>query len=361
MAPLIDLAASRTEQQWLYERRELARSPSILEGMKPAEELRQRQRMIQVVWQLKDALGATQLVAATAATFLQRFYMRETFQKYDKIIMAGAATYLACKNEENPTSIKTVVQNLLGQRRGLVGRRYINQYQDPLRQETQTEEFRSVRKQLVAYEEVLLSTLCFDLTVRHPHFFVLETAKRAWKDDEAAKNVGKVGWHFANESLALPLCLLYRPHLVAAACIVLACAQLDLPLPAVPLSRDEQITLHESMDSEEGEEPPAFEEEVYWLDVLEVQPEELEEPVADILHIFTRAEDEFVVQSGARLAEWVRPVLASLPRRPSPASADPAPPSALPGIPTATSPLPNGDAGDEDAEADVKMKASAVA
>lgn len=77
--------------------------------------------------------------------------------------------------------------------------------------------------------------------------------------------------------LALPLCLLYRPQLIAAASFVLACAQLDQPLPPSPGSLSEQRALHELeiQEAEEGEEPAPFVPRMGWMDLLEINPEEL--------------------------------------------------------------------------------------
>ncbi|GAA5911651.1 hypothetical protein JCM6882_006930 [Rhodosporidiobolus microsporus] len=310
MTPLIQVAASSTEQQWYYTRQELARPPSVREGMKLSQERRLRQKAVKTIWKFKDALFLKQATITTAATLMHRFYMRETFQQYDYLLGAAAATFLASKSEEEPRSLKTLTQFVLDMRRGT----YNGQKRAP---ETSRPEFTDLRRKITLVEETMLRAMCFDLTVRDPHWVALKTVKRVWKEDEAGTNVARVAWAFLNDVLYHPLCLFHRPHLLAAASLLLACAQLSLPLPPRPLSLDEQRTLHET-DAEEGEEAPPFVPEVYWLDLLDVRKEELEAAVEDLLDGYKVAQEAFVQQQAVQLATLVTPLFASL--SPSPSS-----------------------------------------
>ncbi|GAA5971633.1 hypothetical protein JCM11641_000666 [Rhodosporidiobolus odoratus] len=322
MAPLLDVAASSTEQQWYYSHQELQQSPSIAAGLRPSDERKARQDAIKFVWKLKDGLGVRQSVVTTAATFIHRFYMRESVQTWDVLLLAGAATFLACKNEEEPRSIKLLVQLLMDIRRNPTGRIEAKGHHI----DRNNPAFDPLRSKLVACEEALLRVLCFDLTVRDPHWIALKAVKKSWANEpERADKVGRVGWSFLNDSLAAPLCLLYRPHLLAAAAILLACAQLNLPLPERPPSLEMQKTIfYTENEAEEGEEPPSFEPEVWWLELLDVKPEELRNPVLDLVGEYKFAEDEFVVEQGAKLANLVQPLLASFHQTQATAAVPPA-------------------------------------
>lgn len=163
-----------------------------------------------------------QPVISTAATFLHRFYMRETMQQYDPVVSHGpmpscedrltppapyepnqtaavAAFFLACKSEEEPRSIKALVQFLLeatrDQRRFRVDRIAAPQ--------TDLPEFQKLRAKVLTYEEAILRSLCYDLTVRNPHWYAVNTAKQVWTGEdevETGKRVAQVAWTFLNDS-----------------------------------------------------------------------------------------------------------------------------------------------------------------
>lgn len=71
--------------------------------------------------------------------------------------------------------------------------------------------------------------------------------------------------------------MLYRPEVIAAASLLLACAQLDIPFPAEAPSLSEQKSLHDLaiQEAEEGEEPPAYEPVRGWKELLGVEASEL--------------------------------------------------------------------------------------
>lgn len=313
MARPLRLPASSTESQWLYTPAELAHSPSVRAGLTVQQELHGRARAIKRLWTLRNYQTVHQPVISTAATFLHRFYMRETMQQYDPVTAAVAAFFLACKSEEEPRSIKALVQFLLeatrDQRRFRVDRIAAPQ--------TDLPEFQKLRAKVLTYEEAILRSLCYDLTIRNPHWYAVNTAKQVWtgaEEVETGKRVAQVAWTFLNDSLALPLCLLYRPQLIAAASLVLACAQLDQPLPPSPGSLSEQKALHELeiQEAEEGEEPAPFVPRMGWMDLLEIKPEELREPIKAMLGGYDLALDPFVASEAKLLAPKVDALLSEL-------------------------------------------------
>ncbi|GAA6034174.1 hypothetical protein JCM8097_003766 [Rhodosporidiobolus ruineniae] len=312
MVPRIDVPASATEQQWYYTRAELARPPSVREGsMSLEEERRRRQQGIRAIWTLRDALGLTQLVVTVAATLFQRYYMRESFTTHDHLTAAGAAVFLACKVEEQPKSSKLITHVLFEIRRGKVRGRWPGP--NPPIPETSRPGFDDMRRKLTIVEEAMLNALCFDMTVRDPHYLIVLAAEKIWREDkEAREKLVGAAWSFLNDTLSAPLCILHPPPLLAAAALALACIQLSHPLPAVPPSLDEQRAQHADA-AEEGEEAPEFEPEVFWLEMLGVEEGELKEAVQDICEVYTAAEDDFVVKQGALLAEEARTALLAFP------------------------------------------------
>ncbi|GAA5967359.1 hypothetical protein JCM21900_000346 [Sporobolomyces salmonicolor] len=331
MAPLIAVPASSTETQWLFSRAEVDHSPSIRAGMKRRDERRLRQKAVHVLWLLKDVTGTKQIVTTTAAAFLQRFYMRETFDNYDAPIAAAAAYFLACKVEEQNRSIKMITSGTFHIVRGTY-RRFAPYPVDD--QEMRQPEWIDLRRKILRYEEAMLHAMCFDMTVRDPHFLAGRALAKIWHykgkgpaadDTSVEAKLERCVWGIVNDSLASPACLLYRPELIAAACLVLASAHVDQPLPPVPLSVEEQKQVWEYAQ-EEGEEPEPFEAEVYWLELLDVRAEEVKDAVHFLLENYTIAQDPFVVAESQLLAAKVLPLLETLPPwPPSSSSSSPAP------------------------------------
>ncbi|GAA5854788.1 hypothetical protein JCM9279_000946 [Rhodotorula babjevae] len=295
----LDMAASSTEAQWYYSRDELALPPSVRAGMALSHERASRQKAVRWLWTIRDNGGFKQPVVTAAATYVHRFYMRETFQDWDAKVTAAAAIFLASKAEEEPRSLKTLLSWVL----------------DPA-ELADTNIANSIRQKILAHEEAMLRVLCFDLTVRHPHWIAVSVAKRSWTGDEVAvgDKVAKVAWMILNDSLSAPLCLLYTPPVLAAAALVLACAQLDVALPGPPPSLSEQKALHDLkiQEAEEGEEMPVFEPQVYWLDLVGVKADDLPAPVKDLVDVYKLAADEFVVEEGAQLALKAQSVVDAL-------------------------------------------------
>ncbi|GAA5968248.1 hypothetical protein JCM3765_000864 [Sporobolomyces pararoseus] len=298
---------SSTESQWFFTREELDNSPSIQQGMDWKEERRNRQRMIQILWQFRGLGRAPQVAINTAATLLQRFYMRNSFQQWDKYIAVAAAYFLACKIEERPINSKNVTSML----RYLLDPRSSKDSYKFHESEFAVPDFIAKRKEILRCEETMLRMECFDMNLRHPHPFLGKLVPRVWskgKGPEVVKagaRVLDVSWFMANDTLSAPICLLYRPQLIAACCIALACIVLRQPLPGKPLSLSEQRTLWD-LDREEGEEETeesAFQEDVYWLELLDVRSDELRDPILFILENWKLAQDAFVADE----TELIRP------------------------------------------------------
>ncbi|POY76720.1 hypothetical protein BMF94_0312 [Rhodotorula taiwanensis] len=314
MSPALRLPASSTEEQWLYTREEIANSPSTrLGSMTVQEELYNRARAIKRLWILRTYQSVHQPVVSTAATFIHRFYMRESFKEYDPVIASVAAFFLACKVEEEPRSIKHLVQYLFELSKNSNAR--ADRIGPP---QSDAPKFQELRGKVLAYEEAMLRALCYDLTIRNPHWYAVSAAQQVWTaaETETGTRVAQAAWAFLNDALALPLCLIYRPQLLAGASILLACAQLDLALPPSPGSLAEQKALHEIaiQEAEEGEEPPPFVPKAGLLGLLEIRPEELREPSMAMLGGYTMARDPFVVDESNTLSNKVAAVLAELER-----------------------------------------------
>jgi hypothetical protein len=63
-----------------------------------------------------------------------------------------------------------------------------------------------LRRKINIVEEAMLAALSFDLTVRMPHWILIEAAEKIWRNQEegkTAEEAASVGWHFINDSCVL--------------------------------------------------------------------------------------------------------------------------------------------------------------
>lgn len=108
------------------------------------------------------------------------------------------------------------------------------------------EGFVEMKRKILFFEGLLLTSLGFDLAVAHPHYGALRACDRiSWEDEKHCERVKRVAWTLITDSFVLVCsrralmtrrcttmaCILYPPSVIAAAGIVCACAQLEIPLP----------------------------------------------------------------------------------------------------------------------------------
>jgi hypothetical protein len=167
--------------------------------------------------------------------------------------------------------------------------------------------YRKLKAQILYYEDILLRTLCYDLSVDHPYYYLIRGARRLFpkKKSERAKVIAQTGWSVLNDSfspilshssgpclgddpnaylvwsfsLATPLSVLYPPNVIAAAALFVACQQLGEGLPEPPPRTTSETTFvsHEESSAianglESGEES----EGVWcgpWYELFQAPPE----------------------------------------------------------------------------------------
>lgn len=63
-----------------------------------------------------------------------------------------------------------------------------------------SQEYQDGRRKILWFEEALLRTLCFDLTVRQPYPVMLDAVERIWRANEDALRLKRVAWPFITDS-----------------------------------------------------------------------------------------------------------------------------------------------------------------
>ncbi len=89
----------------------------------------------------------------------------------------------------------------------------------------QTKDFWRWRDTILLNEDVLLETICFDLTVESPHKILYDMLKQLGAAH--AKPLRSAAWSFLNDSTTTQLCLLFSSRVIAAAALYCAAKHCD--------------------------------------------------------------------------------------------------------------------------------------
>ncbi|CAB4375691.1 unnamed protein product [Rhizophagus irregularis] len=156
----------------------------------------------QIITDLGRRLQVRQVIIATAITYFKRFYTKNSFRNTEPNLVAATCMYLACKIEESPQHIKAIITDMktIMQERG--------------------ENFTYENQKVAEMEFYLLEELDFNMIVYHPYRSLMTLAQ-----DLGTKNEDvQWAWYVINDSYRTDMCLLYPPHVVAAAALYLRIA-----------------------------------------------------------------------------------------------------------------------------------------
>ncbi|KAF9519975.1 hypothetical protein BS47DRAFT_914482 [Hydnum rufescens UP504] len=219
-----------SDGQWLFKSSHLHHTPVVTEDKKTVfHEICQRNSGIEFLFRVGLQLKLNIPVLATAATYFHRFYMRQSIDGHIIYDIAGACIFLACKVEESGRRLKDVAAVCQAKANGT-----------PVIVDEHGPAVTAWMKTITACEEILLETLCFDLTVEHPHNDLLNAAEVLQTPEQLLAYV----WSVMNDTFRTPLCVLFAPRVIASASYILC---LNWMAPGVPL-----------MDTETGPQAAAI-------------------------------------------------------------------------------------------------------
>ncbi|XP_017495585.1 cyclin-T1 [Manis javanica] len=204
-------------KRWYFTREQLENSPSRRLGLDADKELSYRQQAANLLQDMGQRLNVSQLTINTAIVYMHRFYMIQSFTQFHRNSVAPAALFLAAKIEEQPKKLENVIKvahTCLHPQESLPDTRsetYLQQVQD-----------------LVIIESIILQTLGFELTIDHPHTYVVKCTQLV----RASKDLAQTSYFMATNSLHLTtFSLQYTPPVVACVCIHLACKWSNWEIP----------------------------------------------------------------------------------------------------------------------------------
>jgi protein BUR2 len=202
-----------SQKQWYFTDEELTRTPSLLDGMSAETEHVQRSKGVNFIVQVGIMLKLPQLTLTTAAVFLHRFFVRYSMVDLPRrpgmhpYSVAAGCLFLASKVDENSRKIKEFV----------IACCRVAQKNNNLEVDEQNKEFWRWKDTLVAYEDMCLEALCFDLQLEQPHKICYDFLCYFGKNDHKA--LRNAAWAFLNDSNYTILCLQFYPRTIAAAAL----------------------------------------------------------------------------------------------------------------------------------------------
>ncbi|KAJ3998184.1 cyclin-like protein [Lentinula boryana] len=194
------------DPQWLFPLEALHHSPSSIEPLDKT--LYDLARGVEFLFRLGTSLKLPSPALFTAATWFHRFYMRYSLQDFHRQDVAAACVFLATKTEECGRKLRDVAKVYHSKLTSV----------DLIDIPSECKEVDQYQTAILVTEEYLLQAICFDFTVESPHAELVDLFV-AIPDD---RTVQDYAWTFAHDSYRTPLCIVFPPRIIAAACFVLA-------------------------------------------------------------------------------------------------------------------------------------------
>ncbi|XP_069493526.1 cyclin-K isoform X2 [Ambystoma mexicanum] len=191
---------------WYWDKKDLAHTPSQLEGLEPATEARYRREGARFIFDVGTRLGLHYDTLATGIIYFHRFYMFHSFKQFPRYVTGACCLFLAGKVEETPKKCKDIIKTA----RSLLTDVQFGQFGDDPKEE------------VMVLERILLQTIKFDLQVEHPYQFLLKYAKQLKGDKNKIQKLVQMAWTFVNDSLCTTLSLQWEPEIIAVAVMYLA-------------------------------------------------------------------------------------------------------------------------------------------
>ncbi|ODV85505.1 hypothetical protein CANARDRAFT_189299, partial [[Candida] arabinofermentans NRRL YB-2248] len=220
---------------WIYKMDELVQntpsrnSSTQIRHISLTEEIEKRAKGIMYMFGCCQTLRLSRSVAMTAAYYFHRFYMRKDLTSHHYFEIAAASLFIAGKAEECRRRLADVVK--VCARIALRGK--INEVIDE-----NSKIYWKWKDLLTHLEEVMLETLCFEVTEENAYKFCLKALKL---DEEPSKQntewcaksrgIYMASTQFFEITYRLPLILLYRTNEVSAVGLIVGCSKENIVMP----------------------------------------------------------------------------------------------------------------------------------
>ncbi|ORY33031.1 cyclin-like protein [Naematelia encephala] len=171
------------DQQWYFSRDALDHTPSRQDGMSLDVELQRRKEVIENIRSLAfrvkladEEIDPTSIrarpVITSAATLVHRFYMRRSFADFEARLIAPTALFLASKIEDEQVKLRHIVNSCLDKWERGATPWHPEDERSPYAQ--QSREHQRWERDIIAVEEIMLDTLCFDMSIPQSYSILRE-------------------------------------------------------------------------------------------------------------------------------------------------------------------------------------------
>ncbi|CAI0466218.1 unnamed protein product [Linum tenue] len=217
-----DRSKLEEEEPLFLSRDEIERcSPSRKDGIDAQHEAHLRYSYCAFLQDLGLRLDLPQTTTGTAMVLCHRFFIRRSHACHDRFLIATAALFLAAKSEETARPLNDVLRSsceiLHKQNISLLS------YVLPI------DWFEQYRERVMDAEQMILTTLNFELNVQHPYAPLTSVLDKLGLAQTLLVNVAL---NLVNEGLKSSLWLQFKPHQIAGGAAYLAAKFLNMDLPS---------------------------------------------------------------------------------------------------------------------------------
>ena len=208
------------DSEWIVSTEDHQRqSPSRADGVTAAQEKSMRLRTCFFIERCGHALGASKAAIASSVVLFQRFYLNQSFLRHDRYLVAVTCLFLACKIEEAPQKLRSV---LCACHRARFGRSLDDRSPD----------FEKWKESVLLCERVLLHTINFELRISHPFEKFISKAKllfraapRLDQSRPMQRAILQTGMNLLNDALMTGVTIHSQSDALAAAALYVAALQ----------------------------------------------------------------------------------------------------------------------------------------
>lgn len=175
------------QYNWYYDKSELKRTPSIMDGISYEKERMYRNEGARFILNAGLQMKLRYDTLATGVVYFHRFYMRHSFKVFPRYVTAACCLFLAGKAEETPKKCKDIIKIA----RTLLDDNQFGTFGDDPKEEVLT------------LERIVLQTIRFDLQVEHPYRFLVSYAKCFKGNKDKIQGMLQMAWTFTNDRYLL--------------------------------------------------------------------------------------------------------------------------------------------------------------
>ncbi|XAR57214.1 hypothetical protein NMG60_11025274 [Bertholletia excelsa] len=194
-------------------------SPSRKDGINALHETHLRYTYCAFLQNLGLRLDLPQTTIGTAMVLCHRFFVRRSHACHDRFLIATAALFLAAKSEETARPLNNVLRasSEIFQKQGLTFFSNIRP----------VDWFEQYRERVIEAEQLILTTLNFELEVQHPYAPLTSILEKLGLSQSVLISLAL---SLISEGLRSSLWLQFKPHQIAAGATYLAAKYLNMDL-----------------------------------------------------------------------------------------------------------------------------------